>query len=172
MAYGNMTQQQVAYGYANNDAELQERRRQQQMYEQEMERRRQDQLAYDRQRQSFQEGILQQEQSRRGRETDKRGANEELGINKTFELGKYGEDTKRRGQNVEMGKARMGNATAKYGFDKMATMFGDNPGTSVDLFDNSGERIGGTNAGGGAMRPMGSGGYKPQKFTLRDSLLG
>jgi hypothetical protein len=168
MAYGNMTQQQVAYGYATNDAELQERRRQQQMYEQEMERRRQDQLAYDRQRQYFQEGILQQEQGRRGRETDKRGANEELGINKNFELGKYGEDTKRRGQNVEMGKARMGNETAKYGFDKMSEMFGGNS-NDISLHDSSGQRIGGTMPGGGK---IGATPYKTQNFGLRASLLG
>ena len=124
MAYGNMTQQQVAYGFATNDAELQERRRQQQMYEQEMARRRQDQIQWERDRQRFQEGILQQEQSRRGRESDRRGANEELGINKNFELGRYGEDTKRQSQAYDFEKAKMGNETTRYGMDKVSGMFG------------------------------------------------
>lgn len=138
----------------------------------EAEQRRLEMQQWERQRQLFQEGILQQEQSRRGRESDKKGSNEELGINKNFELGKYGEDTKRKGMGYDLAKARMANDTSRYGFDKMESMFGgqQQPG-EINLHDNAGNRIGGTYQGGGSMRPLGSGGYQAQNFTLKDSLL-
>lgn len=139
------------------------------------EQRRLEMQQWERNRQLFQESILQQEQSRRGRESDKRGSNEELGINKNFDLGIYGEDTKRRAQDKDLEKSKLGNETARYGFDKMSGMFGGmmggGMGGGISLHDNAGNRIGGTYQGGGSMRPLGSGGYQTQNFTLRDSLL-
>lgn len=165
----------MSYVYAEEQrrmAEQAEARRQAEAAEQ----RRLEQQQWDRQRQMFQESILQQEQSRRGTETSGKLSNENLGINKNFELGKYGEDTKRQGQSLDLQKAQLANDTSRYGMDKMSETMqgffggsGGRGGASVSLHDNAGTRIGGTYSGGTQFMKPGS--YNTQNFGLRDSLL-
>jgi hypothetical protein len=168
MAWGNMTQQQVQYGYAS-DQQMRERQRQAQLQAQAAEQRRLEQQGWERQRTLNQEGLLQQEQSRRGTETKRKYDNEELGIRKNHKLGMYGEDTKRRGQRYDFEKSRMDNDTSRYGMDKISGMFGTgNPSSSISLYDSGGSRIGGTMSQGGG---IGSRPYQTQNFGLRSSLL-
>lgn len=122
------------------------------------EQRRLEMQQWERDRQLVQEGILQQEQSRRSRESDGRLSNE-------LNLGTMGEETKRQvsSQNAQ---------TAMYGFDRMASMFGDKPAApAINLHGQSGKRIGGTYPPSLGTGPIGSGGYAPQGFSIRQSLL-
>ena len=165
----------------NEQAKAQEEARRQAA---EAERRRIDQLNWERQRQLFQEQVLQQEQARRGRETDGRLANETLGINKTHDLGKYAEDTKRQRDNrLERMDTRRSDMIER----TMPTIFGgQQKAPAIGLYDNAGQRVGGTF--GGAPRPtmrpgqtgpfvpraglgQGSFQYRSPGFSFKDSLL-
>lgn len=143
---------------AYSDAESRKARDAAESQARQAEQRRLEAQQWERNRQLFQEGILQQEQSRRSRESDGRLSNE-------LNLGSMSEETKRQvsSQNAK---------TTMRGFDRMASMFGASPGVpAVDLYGQSGERLGGTFRPSRGTGPIGSGGYTPQGFSIRQSLL-